>query len=95
MNITYIVFTPIHGYNGMGYSCLPFIKTSFNSEEKARKWAKHCNFFYTYSKKHKNDGWVLREEYDEYYRKMTDDVSFDIIGPSKIYKRIVEEEELK
>lgn len=88
----YIVKTPIHGYTGMGYSHLYHITKSFDTERKARKWKKHCDFCV---KIHLVKYFPGNEErLDEYIRYMTDEISYHIKGASKIYKRTIQEEEL-
>lgn len=80
----YIVITPIHGYNGMGYELKRVLSKKFYSEKAARKWAKHCNFAYQTCLKQLYFGCLERRE--NYLRQMTDNFSYSIRKESKVYK---------
>jgi hypothetical protein len=87
LTTTYLVRTPIHGYSGMGYESIPYLEYEFKDEQKARKWKKHCDFAYKIQHQHYHFG--CEDRYDDYIRKMTDEISYSFRGESKIYKKQV------
>jgi hypothetical protein len=84
---SYLVRTPIYGYNGMGYDHARFLEKEFDSLQKAQKWARKCDRVFN------GDG-AKTSLWEAFYREMTDNISYSIKGLSKIYEKTVIMKEL-
>jgi len=89
MNISYIVQSPIYGYNGLGYSDLSFLERGFDSELKARKRLNDCNKAFELYNNNRIDE---TEEEESFYLEITEGVSFYFKGKSILIKRTEQDE---
>ena len=88
LTVSYVVFTPIYGYNGMGYARMPFLEKRFGELEDAIKWARRCDKVYE-SEGKSGPTW------DAFYIEMTDNISYCIKGKSLIRKQTLISEEIE
>jgi hypothetical protein len=88
-NTAYVVKSPIYGYSGMGYTHINLLHEAFDTEEEARKRKTDCDKAF---KMGKSDTFLCPEsdaEQDDFYREMTDHISYRFTGESKIYIRSI------
>ena len=84
----YIVQSPIFGYSGMGYESRNYFHKYFDNEIDARKYLMRCNKCYKINEALRRGEKPFMSDREEVFtREMEENVSFQITGLSKLFKR--------